>query len=342
MLWRDGSFVPLPNSIPGILKSREFTAGEKLAAARCLARLVLGDAAKKNDLSLEEFLKGCRSEKVRGLISVLSGIGIIAPDLRTASAGEFSAFLKQALKAKAKVGYPAGGTRAIIEGLREVIEANGQVVTGARVERLVPKKGRVGQVATRNNTYAARAVVSAVPVQQLPDLFGNKDLPRAFARAARSLVPTAGISLELALAAPLSGERGLIVTGDPVSMGQFTSNIDPGAAPPGKQLLSWYYPLPLALVKEGERVGREEERLRGLLDEMFPGIREAVEWERVLHLRMVDGFLPCPGQTRSERPEFTVRGLENFFVAGDGTRAGGTGGDTAFNSAIHVSKLVQE
>lgn len=342
VLWRNGAFSPLPNNIPKIVRSKEFSAGEKLAAARYLARLVLGNPAKKNDRSLEEVLRGCRSDKIRDLMSVLSGIGIIAPDLRYASAGEFAAFLKKALKAKVKVGYPEGGTRAIIEGLREVIEGNGQVATGARVEKLVPKKGKVGQVATRTNNYTARAVISAVPVQQLPDLFGNKDLPRSFAKAARSLVPTAGISLELALSEPVSGERGLMVTGDPVSMGQFTSNIDPGTAPAGKQLLSWYYPLPLSQVKERERVEKEEGRLRDLLGEMFPGIWDKVEWERVLHLHMVDGFLPCPGQTRFERPEFTLRGLENFFVAGDGTRAEGTGGDTAFYSAIHVSKLVKE
>ncbi len=342
VLWRDGGFEPLPNSVPRILKSKKFSTGEKLTAARYLARLVLGKPEKRYEQSMEEFLEGCRSAGIRELMTVLSGIGIIAPDLKYASTGEFAAFLKQALKAKAKVGYPAGGTRTIIEGLREVLETGGQILTGTRVEKLVPKKGKVTQVATRTNTYSARAVISAVPVQQLPELFGNKDIPKPFVKAARSLVPTAGISLDLALSEPISDERGLMVTARPVSMGQFTSNIDPGAAPAGKQLLSWYYPLPLQQVKEREKVDREEGRLRETLGEMFPGIWEKVEWERALHLQMVDGFLPRPGQARPDRPDFRLKGLENFFVAGDGTRASGTGGDTAFYSAIHVAKLVQE
>ena len=57
---------------------------------------------------------------------------------------------------------------------------------------------------------------------------------------------------------------------------------------------------------------------------------------------MVDGFLPRPGQTREDRPDFTIPSIDNFFLCGDTTRAEGTGGDTAFNSAIHVSRLADD
>ena len=256
VLWRDGGFTPLPNNIPKIVRSSEFSAGEKLAAARYLARLVLGKPEKRYQESLQSFLEGCRSDRIRELMAVLSGIGIIAPDPANASAGEFASFLKKALKAKVKVGYPAGGTRAIIEGLREALEANGRIITGARVEKLVPKKGRVAQAVTRTSSYSARAVVSAVPVQQLPELFGNRDLPKPFVTAARSLVPTAGISLDLALSGPVSSERGLMVTADPVSMGQFTSNIDPQAAP-RRQAASFMVLPPAAPAGEGAGAGGE-------------------------------------------------------------------------------------
>lgn len=58
-----------------------------------------------------------------------------------------------------------------------------------------------------------------------------------------------------------------------------------------------------------------------------------------MRLSMVDGFLPRPGQTREDRPGFTLPGLDNFFLCGDTTCAEGTGGDTAFNSALEVSEL---
>jgi len=341
-LWLDGEFVPLPNSVGKIFKSKILPVSAKLRAARYLIKLVLGNPASKNQLTMDEITEGCKSEEALQLIEVLSGIGIIAPDLRYSSAGELGFFLKKALRSKVKVGYPKGGTRQIIEGLKEEIEENGQIITANRVNRLMLKKGRVHQVKTEAATYTAEAVVCAVPVQQVPDLFGGKDLPVKFVKKARELVPTAGISLDIGLKEHLSDQDGLIVTSNPVTMGQFTSNIDPDMAPEGKQLLSWYYPLPFPWIKNAEKMEREEERLRGLLQDMYPGIWDTVDWDRALHLPMVDGFLPRPGQTREDRPDFTIPSIENFFLCGDTTRAEGTGGDTAFNSALHVARLVDD
>lgn len=341
-LWKDDQFYPLPNSTGKIFKSPLLTFSAKLRAARYMAKLAIGNPAKKYQESLEELTAKLRSPEVLELLRVLSGIGIIAPDLRYASAGEMAAFLKKALRAKMKVGYPEGGTRQIIEGLKEELEGNGQIVMGGQVSKLMLKKGLVTQVKTDTNTYSAAAVVSSIPVQQVPDLFGGKDLPIKFVKKAREMVPTAGITLDVGLKEEVSEQTGLLVTADPLTMGQFTSNIDPGMAPEGRQLLAWYYPLPQQWIKNTEKMQREEERLRDLLNSMFPGIWKAVDWERVMHAPMVDGFLPRPGQTREDRPGFTIPSLENFFMCGDTTRAEGTGGDTAFNSAIHVSRLVEK
>ncbi len=339
-LYRDGRFYPLPNSVGKIFRSPLLPPRAKLSAARYLVMLVAGNPARKYQVSLEEITSRCRSPETLELLRVLSGIGIIAPDLRYSSAGEMAAFLRKALRSKVKVGYPKGGTRQIIEGLREEVERNGQIMTSARVTRLFLRKGTVNQVKTESAAYTAHAVISAIPVQEVPDLFAGKDLPIKFVKKARELVPTAGITLDLGLKEKVSEKKGLLVTSDPVTMGQFTSNIDPGMAPEGKQLLSWYYPLPLPWMKNSEKVDREERHLRDILQDMFPGIWEAVEWERVMRLNMVDGFLPRPGQTKEDRPEFTIPSIDNFFLCGDTTGAEGTGGDTAFNSALRVSEMV--
>lgn len=341
-LWREGGFQPLPNNVGKIFKSSMLPLRAKISAARYLLKLVAGNPAKKYQLSLEELAAGCKSHETLEILRVISGIGIIAPEPAYASAGELAAYLKKALRSKVKVGYPKGGTPSIIGGLREELEKNGQILLGSKVTRLMLKKGLVNQVKTETATYSAYAVVGAIPVQGLPDLFGGKDLPIKFVKKARELVPTAGISMDIGLKEPVCDKSGLLVTSEPLSMGQFTSNIDAAMAPEGRQLLSWYYPLPLPWVKNAEKMEREERRLRELLGEMFPGIWEAVDWERTLRLSMVDGFLPRPGQTRGDRPDFTIPSLDNFFLCGDTTRAEGTGGDTAFNSAIHVSSLVDD
>jgi phytoene dehydrogenase-like protein len=342
LLWKEGELIPLSTTLPGILRWKRISGREKIETARLLARLLVGKAEKKYRINLEEFLRGCRSESVRELINLLSGLGITAPDLKNASAGELSAFLKSALKAKVKAGYPRGGTRRIIEALSEVIGERGQILLNSRVERVVLKKGRITQAQTRNTSYSARAVVCAFPIQQLPALFGNRDLPRDFLQYARQLVPTAGITLDIALGERISEHHGLIVTTCPLVMGQFTSNIDPSTAPPGKQLVSWYYPLYHSWMKDPKIAQREEERLKSLIREIYPEMERCREWERVMRLTMVDGFLPKPGQTPLDRPDFTFKNIENLFLAGDTTRAKGTGGDVAFNSALQVAEMVKD
>jgi phytoene dehydrogenase-like protein len=339
-LFMDGEWYPLPNNVGKIMKSPILPFWAKLRAASILARLALGNPSKKYQLSLQEMTAGCKSPETVELIRVLSGIGIIAPDPYNSSAGELGDFLKKALRAKVKVGYPKGGTRQIIEGLQEELEANGRIMTGNQVNRLMLKKGRVNQVKTDTANYSARAVVSAIPVQQLPDLFGGKDLPIRFVKKARDLLPTSGIILDIGLKEKLSDQDGLLVTAEPLTMGQFTSNIDPGMAPQDRGLLSWYYPLPHAWIKNDEKMRREEQLLRDLLEELYPGIWKAADWDRSMYLPMVDGFLARPGQTREDRPDFVISTIDNFFICGDTTRAEGTGGDTAFNSAIHVARLV--
>ncbi len=339
-LWLDGKFVPLPSNVPKIVKSKDIGTKTKLNAALMLVKLVAGKPEKLFPKAVDEMVSRSTPEETLMLMRVLSGIGIIAPDLKNSSAGEFGAYLKAALKAKVKVAYPRHGTKQIIDTLKGVIESSGEIRTGANVEHVSIKNGKVDAVKVDGEMLSAPAVISAIPVQQLPELFGGKDLPLRFVKYAQGLIPTAGISLDFALAKKISDKDGLLVTSNPVTMGQFTSNIDPSAAPAGKQLGTWYYPLPAGWLKNDERMEREAANLKDMLAEMFPGIWEALEWERLLFMPMVDGFLPKPGQTRLERPDFDLPGIANFFLAGDTTKAEGTGGDTAFYSAIAVAELV--
>ena len=128
-LWLDEEFVPLPNSVGKILRSKILPFSAKLRAARYLASLVLGNADRKNQLSMEDMTEDCKSEEVLQLIEVLSGIGIIAPDLRHSSAGELAFFLKKAKRTllSTPISELAGAIAATIILIlwgREVMEGN--------------------------------------------------------------------------------------------------------------------------------------------------------------------------------------------------------------------------
>ena len=123
-------------------------------------------------------------------------------------------------------------------------------------------------------------------------------------------------------------------------MGQFTSNIDPSTAPEGKQLATFYYPLPLEVMDDHDEVDVEEKRFRELIEKMFPGTWDKVEWERALRLKMVDGFEPRVGQTAKDRPGVRAPGVDNLFLAGDTVSAPGSGGDVAFGSGVEAAHKV--
>jgi len=339
LLYRAPSFVPLPNGIPEFLKAEFLSGGDKAIMILDMLRLVIGRTQKKADVPLGKAVWGTDRKEIGSLFKLLSGIGLVSPDIDVTSAGDFATFLKKALRAKETVGFPRGGTSQIIEALSSRIEQSGKILTGNRARSLKLEGGKVTAVRVKDNEYKGKSVIFAVPLQKLPQMV-NGGLPGEFLEKCASIVPTGGISIDLCLTDKVSDVDGLVVTPDPVTMGQFTSNIDAETAPKGKQLSTWYYPLPVKMMDDRSFVEKEEKRFKTLLDGMFPGIMDKVEWERVLKLKMVDGFEPRVGQTAKDRPGTNVPGVENLFLAGDVVSAPGSGGDVAFESGSRAAREV--
>lgn len=338
-LFREGSFVPLPSGVPQLLKASFLSLSDKLVMVGDMLRLVLANPEKKADVPLDKSSWGMGRPEVASLFKVLSGLGLVSPDLSITSTGDFATFLKKALRAKESAGYPRGGTSQIIEALSTKIESSGKISLNSRAKSFEVVGGRITGVSVRDETIACKAVVLAVPLQKLGELAGDF-LPANFIERCDSIVPTAGISFDLCLTEKVTDIDGLIVTADPVTMGQFASNFDPTTAPEGKQLATFYYPLPVEVMNNNDAVDAEEKRLRKLVEKMFPGTWDRVEWERALKLKMVDGVEPRTGQTAKDRPGIRAPGVDNLFLAGDTVSASGSGGDVAFDSGVEAARRV--
>ncbi len=336
LLRRGGSFVPLPNGVPQFLKAKFLSPTDKMVLVGDMLKLVASSVERTADVPLERAAWGMDKPEIRSIFTVLSGIGLVCPDLSVASAGAFAWFLKNALKAKESAAYPRGGTSQIINALVKEIEKKGKVSYSSRAKALEISGGKVSSIKVKEESLESRAVIVAVPLQKLPELAPG--VSPELARRCDSIIPTGGISIDLCLSKRVSDIDGLIVTQDPVTMGQFTSNFDPSVAPEGKQLATWCYPLPVDMMDDRDAVEAEEKRLRDLLENMFPGMLDDVEWERVLRLKMIDGFEPRVGQTAKDRPGSRVPGVENMFLAGDVAAAPGNGGDVAFASGVEAAK----
>jgi phytoene dehydrogenase-like protein len=340
-LYREGGFVPLPSGVPQLLKAGFFSLADKLVMAGDMLRLVLANPEKKADVPLDKASWGMGRPEVASIFKVLSGVGLVSPDVSIASAGDFATFLKKALKSKESAGYPRGGTSQIIETLSAKIESNGKISLNSRAKSFEVAGGRITGVSVKDETLDCKAVILAVPLQKIGEIAGDV-LSANFIERCDSIVPTAGISFDLCLTRKVSDIDGLIVSGDPMTIGQFTSNIDPTIAPEGKQLATFYFVMSVETMDDHEAVDAEEKKLRKFLESTFPGIWDKVEWERTLKLKMVDGCEPRTGQTAKDRPGVKAPGVENLFLAGDTVSAPGSGGDVAFNSGVEAARRVMD
>lgn len=338
-IYMEGRFVPLPTGVPGFLKAEFLPSADKVRMVLSLASLIMGRKSRKAEVPLREAAWFSDRDSISSMLKLLSGIGLVSPDIEKTSSKEFVYFLTKAAVAKQSVAYPRGGTSQIIEALEGKIERNSKIHLNTRVSGLRFKNGRLVGISSRDKSFDGKCVVIAFPLQKLEEL-ENLGLPSEFVQKCASIIPTAGISIDFCLKEKISSQNGIIVTPEPVTMGQFTSSIDPETAPRGKQLATWYYPLPLELMNDREAVKREEERLLSMLETMFPKMTEKTEWQRTLRLKMVDGFEPRTTQTVKDRPPSRAVGVENLFFAGDTVAAPGSGGDVAFNSAVKAAHEV--
>lgn len=339
LTYRDSSFMPFPTGVLQFFKSKYLSRMDKAVVISDMLRLSVTGNLRKADVPVDEVIRGTGRAEVNSLFKLLSGTGLVSPDISVTSAVAFAAFIRRALKAKVSAAYPRRGTSQIIEALSSAIEKSGNITTGSRVSSLNVKGGKVTGVRGKEEEFRSRAVVLAVPLQGLAGMVGD-GLSDEFLEKCSSIAPTAGISMDLCLSEKVSDIDGFMITPDPATWGLFTSNVDPETAPDGKQLATWYYPLPVAKMDDRVFMESEEKRLKAIVNEMFPGIMDKVEWERVLRLKMVDGFEPRVGQTAKDRPGTRAPGVENLFLAGDVVSAPGSGGDVAFASGSRAAREV--
>lgn len=340
-VYTNGSFSDLPTTPVKFLKAHFLSLSGKLLSVVDLAKLVTLNPDHKADVPLRDILVGNGNADLEQFFETLSGTCIASPDLDGTSAGTLSEFLKKALRAKEHAGFPKLGTYQVVTALENKIGESGTIKKNSRVKSLSLSHGKITGVGIKEDISAARAVVLATPKNRTVELL-HGIVPDEYLESFASIIPTAGISIDLCLNRKVSDINGVIITDAPFTLGQFTSNIDPDTAPDGKQLVTWLYPLPSETMVNKKQVELEEEKLRALIDEMFEGILNHVEWERVLHLQTVDGFKPSPGQTAKDRPGVVNPHIPNLFHAGDIISAPGVSGDVAFATGVEAAAQVME
>jgi prolycopene isomerase len=201
-------------------------------------------------------------------------------------------------------GYPRGGYGRIIEDILEVFEANGgEILTNAKVEKILVEEGRVTGVETKDKAFKAPIIVSNGGIQPtVLKLVGEEHFDKSYVGYVRDIVPSLGFTCVRYLFDKPVMEHGVYVATtedsfldvdrldemrdgiipDEIALdGVVASHFDPEMAPEGKQMLllgTWCTPDP-----QGKEIKALHKRIDEMFAEMFP--------EAVPHIESREGFM---------------------------------------------------
>ncbi|GAB4319985.1 MAG: hypothetical protein Kow0069_23720 [Promethearchaeota archaeon] len=336
-----------PTGIIGFLKTKMASKWSLLRALSKLRRLRLPDALAT---PVAEFLdREGIGGGARKFLELATASMQVCPFYERASAGELKRSFDHVLAARKSVTYPEGGWAGVFVRLLNKVESGGRgaVRVGAKVRRVVVDEGVATGVVVDlkgdSKRVDADLVVCATPVQKLFDLVDPADCDDpAFVDKCNNLRPTAGVSLDIALDEPVHEGTGLTYFRDPPCFGVFTSNLDPSLAPPGKQLFTLFCPTEVATAKSPPERIKVLKRLEDLAFHAFRGMEENVAFTRPLFLPVVDGAEVAVDQYREVRPGFSIPGVSNLVLVGDGLAAPGAGGDVGHNAVWEAFRVVEK
>jgi phytoene dehydrogenase-like protein len=303
------------------------------------------------DKSLAEFNETKKmNETSAHYLRLAAGALMYAPFPDLVSAGEVLRAIKWSSKQPVLFGYPMGGWQTIIDRMVEVTKRNGKILTNCESQHLEFQENDKNRLETQSlitskGTFKAKNFILALPPKRIPRLFQHNDenkLDPQIKTFVENLIPTSGISMDIALShRPYKG-RSLLYIEHPDAYGVFISNVEPSIAPPGKQLLTVFSPVHPEKIKDKKFVEERTSELRNQIYEMYPKVKENVEFERVRVHKVVDNTFVSKTQYKDIRPKTQIPGNDNCYLIGDYVNAYGWGEDIGYNSIWEAYRILKE
>jgi phytoene dehydrogenase-like protein len=226
--------------------------------------------------------------------------------------------LKENTFAKDYAGYMHGGWRVMFDAFIDVLrEHGGQLVTGARVQHLELRDGRIEAAIVNGERYEASAFVCTLPPQDAPALAEDgTPLRRELSRWER-MQDTRAIALDLGFSRRVRTDLTFAFDVERETYYSLHSEVAPGLAPDGSQLLmALAYLTPEDAASDAAVERRYQDLLAGL-DRFFPGWRDAVVVERLLKNTRVTAARRTPAQFQPHGVPLRSESAPNLYFAND-------------------------
>lgn len=336
---RWGALGPMPQDV---LLTSLFPFSTRLQLLPLMMRLRFGDPAAAGDLTVSGWLTRTTNDAyLRRFFLALTTVNTY-----TRPAGELSAqfvlrHLKRNLFARDYVGYMSRGWSTMYEAFASVLrEHGGEVITGARVDRLVTEGERVVAALVGDRRIEADAFVVTVPPQDAPKLAEAGSPLRSELERWRGLQDVRALCLDLGFSRRLRTDVTFIYDVQYDLYFSLHSEVTPDLAPEGGQLLhamAYLSPDEAANDWLNERRGHELEQG---LDRYFPGWREAAVVQRPLPKALVTSARQTPDQQGAARVPARSSTAKNLYFAGDARDLPYNLTETCLASALEIAGLL--
>ncbi len=335
-------------------------------AYRLIKALMHGGNLKADDgITVQEFAdRYTQDARLHLFLTCLSQL-YFALSYKEASAGEFIWCFRRMFR-DASFGYPVGGAGAIPASFLDRFQKNtGTLVLDAPVKAIDISDGKVKGVKTEHHYYPADTVISNAGVHQTIELSGRGHFPKDYLNRVEKLrLSNSYITIKYALAHPIIPYPVVFHMPDlpPDKVFQYIdekkvpedlflfmpvpSNLDPGLAPKGKQLvIAGTVAPPYA----------SEALCQDILDQvhakvcgLFPNLEKAIQWQ--IRSSRADtsclvghpagecvGVAQTPAQVGIHRLDIKTP-VEGLLLVGADAGARGIGTELAVGSALNLAE----
>lgn len=300
-------------------------------------KLMMGLAAKElkgmdrsKNISMRQYAKNfTKSEKIirilNSIIGTASGL-----DVDTIPASEFKIILDEGFGlTSGKFGFPAGGTKSIINALEKVIKDNGGLIkTRCNVNKIyIDDNSATGVELSSGESISSDIVIHNAGPKMLLDLGGINNFPSEFVKRIKSFIPVQALAIILGLNNPISTDVPMIFTPDCERItGIFEPTFfDSSIAPPGKSMIDVFCPLKSKNIKKETDIAIKD------LQDLYPNILDPSNLDFQQNMAFYGEFPAAEaaqalGQVGDDRidPKLPVK---NLFLVGAEAKGSGVAGD---------------
>lgn len=333
------------------------------------SKLTNEECDKLDNTSVRDYLsRYVNSDLARGIVGMFASIYFVTRDDKT-PVGEYVRCQNEISRTKA-LGYPIGGTGAIPQAYCRIIkERGGRVITATGVKNIiVDGKKAAGVVLENGEKIKSDIVISNASIKDTVNHLAGKDkYPKEYLDKINSYEYSySSFAMKIALDEKISNDTMIFYIGDenlsrternmeetgvlpeiaPHLMIPIISNLDPGAAPEGKQLI-----IAGGTPRQKYNVGaakwkQYEESVMKAVEIVFPGIKKHILWKVITTPQdiynaagedgCVIGIAQTLGQVGENRPKITDHYVKNLYHCSADTGLHGIGGELAMDAAFRL------